>query len=183
VKKWPNGADDHPLWSLNTCSKSARFRSITISAGSRDASLRHSDVALRAHWLDLRGVFTISVATRGKGQRGQLLSYLQPLTPGDATGFYRMMLRRARLCHSKSSVCPSVRPWRSGMFLTTLKIIARPHSSNWPPTAAIWSLVLRKQPQCSKYIMFTTLADRVNVDQCDDRLDCKFATLCNMLQV
>jgi len=33
---------------------------------------------------------------------------------GDFKGFYRAMLCRARLCHSMSYVCPSVRQWRSG---------------------------------------------------------------------
>jgi len=36
--------------------------------------------------------------------------------------FYRAMLCRASLCHSKSSVRPSVRLWRSGMFFTQVGI-------------------------------------------------------------
>jgi len=44
--------------------------------------------------------------------------------------FYRAMLRRTRspLCHSnKSSVCPSLCPWRSGMFFTQVGILWKFH--------------------------------------------------------
>jgi len=37
-------------------------------------------------------------------------------------GFYRAMLRRARLCYRILSVCLSVRPWRWGMFMTPVRI-------------------------------------------------------------
>jgi len=38
---------------------------------------------------------------------------------------HRAMLRRARLCHSHSSVRLSVRSWRSGMFFTQVGILRK----------------------------------------------------------
>jgi len=39
--------------------------------------------------------------------------------------FYRTVLRRARLCNSKSSDSPSVCLWRSGMFFTQVRILRK----------------------------------------------------------
>jgi len=48
-----------------------------------------------------------------------------PISNDGALAFYRAMLRRARLCHSMSSVRLSVCLWRSGMFFTQVEIIRK----------------------------------------------------------
>jgi len=51
-----------------------------------------------------------NLAIAGKNCFARLSVLQSPArTPMDKRGFYRVMLRRARLCHSILSVCPSVR--------------------------------------------------------------------------
>jgi len=96
--------------------------------------------------------------------------------------FYSLLLRRARLCHSKSSVLPSVRLWRWGTYddhicWNNSKIISRPisgpHTSHYLVSSdgltssdltfvlAASFLVVSSCPPLLAVIVHTTLDDLI----------------------